>query len=353
MPALTNSGIVAKRFDIFSKETNLGAFNFGESAGSEILNVVHESADKLMAATPELLNTARNAAMDGLSVVDDMLGSMRISKSSLSSIMNWAGLSNSSLTGMLQNVFQGSPNQVSLYGDLLKGCRGMSRGYGGRPYMNRPGCGGSNSRMGSYGTSRCNMTNYNTAMRGLTGSQFRGANRNQTQNLMNMFMGLNSTGYGAGQCGVFSSLSMASPFDALGKNELMKAAAGLLGNMASSKNTTGWLDIAGASTGLFPKNAYPSVISDFSSSFSIPDGIRESGLGGLAEQVRGGFELVDEGWNTAMNVGETSIAGLMDMTGDFQDIFETELLSNSFTEMDLDFIPSTDMDFEDAAIMFA
>lgn len=353
MPALKNSGISAKRFEIFSEETNLGSFNFGEGAGSEILNVVHESMDKLLGKVPELLDSARSAVFSDGSMVDGLFAEVRNSKSMLSSVIDWSKLSSGAMSSMLQNVFAGSPAQVSIYGDLLKGCRGMSTGYGGRAYRNRPSCGASNGTMGGYGTSRCNITNYNSAMRQLTGSPFRSTNRNQTQSLMNMLMGLGSTGYGSGQCGVFSSLTMASPFDQLGKYELMKAAGGLLGKLSSSSNTVGWLDVAGASTGLFPTIAYPSAIGDFVSSFSIPEGLREFDLGGLAERVRGGFEMVDDLWAQADQIGELSVSSLMGATGDFQDMFEAELLSNSFTENDLDFMPTMDRDFEDAAVLFA
>lgn len=353
MPTMKNSGIPAKRFEIFSKETNIGSFNFGESAGSEILNIDYPNPDKALLNLPDILSTVQGAGVSALAAVDNVLGNIRGSKTSLSNIIDWSGLSSGSMTSMLQGVFSGSNSQVSIFGDILKGCRGMGRGYGGRPYRSRSACGGNNGGMGSYGTPRCNISNYNTAMRSLTGRDFRGGTSNQLQNLMNMFMGLSTTGYGAGQCGVFSSLSLASPFNALGNNELMKAAAGLLGNMSSSMNTPAWLDIAGASTGLMPSLAYPSVIRDFTSSFSIPSGMREMGLGGLADQVRGGFELVDDLWNQGMQAGELMVSDLMSSSDGLRDVFEADLMSNAFSEADLDFIPSDDMDFENAAVLFA
>lgn len=352
--ALKNSGIIAKRFDIFSKETNLGSFNFGEGPGSDILNIDYPNPDLDKLKVPDLLKTAQNMGVSALSMVTSQLGSLRGSKTSLSSLIDWSGVSSSAMTSMLQSVFSGSPSQVSQYSDLLRGCRGMSSGYGGRPYSNRPGCGGGSGKMGSYGSSRCNMTNYNSSMRNLTGMQFRGANMNQTQNMMNMFMGLSSTGYGAGQCGVFSALSQSSPFDMLGNNELMKAAAGLMGKMSGSKNSSGWMDIAGASTGLMPGLAYPDVISDFTSSFSLPEGMNDFGLTGMAEQVRGSFDLVDDLWNQGGQMGEIMVADLMGASDDLRGVFEADLFSNSFTEMDLDtFMPMDDIDFENAAVMFA
>lgn len=351
--ALKNSGIVAKRFDIFSKETNLGSFNFGEGPGSDILNIDYPNPDLDNLKVPDLLKTAQNMGISALSMVTSQLGNLRGSKTGLASLIDWSGVSSSAMSSMLQGVFSGSPSQVSRYSDLLRGCRGMSTGYGGRPYSNRPGCGGGNGRMGSYGSSRCNMTNYNSTMRNLTGMQFRGAGMNQTQNMMNMFMGLGSTGYGAGQCGVFSSLSQSAPFNMLGNNELMKVAAGLMGKMTGTKNFSGWMDIAGASTGLMPNLAMPSLISDFTSSFSMPEGMTDLGLTGLADQVRGSFELVDDLWNQGAQMGEVMAADLMGASSDLKNVFEADLLSNSFSEMELDsFMPMEDIDFENAAAIW-
>lgn len=77
------------------------------------------------------------------------------------------------------------------------------------------------------------------------------------------------------------------------------------------------------------------------------------GLGGLADQVRGGFELVDDLWNQGMQAGELMVADLMSSSDGLRDVFEADLMSNAFSEVDLDFIPSDDMDFENAAVLFA
>lgn len=344
--------IASKRFTILSDETNLPSSPFGAGKIDDIINTAENELKSAIQEAQDLIKTTK--ASDTLDDVKKLFSSAkdgfeeysRDIKSIAGKLTNYKGAPENlvgdlmkSMTGAAKDGSAAALSKTAM--DMMRRCgRGSSYGFGGRPYDISANCSGGKASLGKYGTgSGCNSSSFSDLLNKLTGGNYGKASNDITAALRSL-MALAGSGYKLGMCGVFGGLFSSGVFDSLGlgNNEYGKAAGNLLGILGKGGNVKGWIDVAKASTGLFPSLTNPASLDELLTNFEKPEYLGDVDQVALMEQLRGGQELYDENW-MVNGVGELSMPIMDEVTQDYKDLSEVWVSNRVYDETELDLIP--------------
>lgn len=351
------NNLPAKRFEILSKETHVGSYCFGNDAGSEVLNVVHNQNKVAESDGKELLNCQGSCQPEQITdqlkpAIDFVQDVARETKSQLTNVVDFAKSAPNKLNDWISGVTGNSPAVSKGISNLLTKCvkRGGGIGLGGKPFDFSVNCNGNKLSLGKGGggSGDCNTSSINDVLNKITGGGYNGMAKS-IQSALNALMSLTNMGFSAGLCGVFNALKGSDAFSSLGNLELSKAAGGIMSAVSAAKNTSAWIDMAASSAGLLVKQVYPAVVSDFFGSFTKPANVPEMGLASLAEMSTDAAAAVDGNWYGGESGGFMTIGGMGKPTDDLKTAFSCKVSDKAYTGAQLDTIPSNDMDFVMAA----
>jgi hypothetical protein len=233
------------------------------------------------------------------------------------------------------DLFPDNPLARSVFTQLSDKCKtpALNNHSLGKPYNPTISC---NGKPAVASNGACNAGSYGDILNKLTGGGYNAAYKDLNL-LLNKVMALGSFGYKMNMCGVFNAVTA----DMGDKSMLSRASAGLLGMLSKSGNSVGALDVIGGSAGLSPLRELPAAVSMTLSSFSIPDGIKESGLSEMSDRMMGGAELLDESWNKT-NDDMLSIADFGSYNEDLASVMNASRKDIAIDENSLSFIPNSD-----------
>lgn len=349
--------IAAKRFEILTGETNVGINDFLEKKNSAILNLdsmvvlpITEAIqsftdvaiqdpiyiDKLMAEAAQFAKTFDAQPATEVRTTKDLLGVVKdISK-----------LSPKNLEKMLTGMIPGnSALNNTLFGNMSLLCKQNNFGFDGfgKPFDLTVNCGGGNRGTGA----NCNNGQFSNILNKLTGGAYNAAFTDLNAILKNL-MSLSLFGYGLNMCGVFGALA-GSVTDT---KVLNRAAAGIGSTLAEKGNSLGMFDLASSTValGLKPILEVPNIVNKFLTNFKSPLGTKENNQSNVANQILATAEINNPTWNYNTNDNMLSIEeASMGYNSDVGKMFTSKTLDNTFSQDNLNYIPSDDFTFTNVA----
>jgi hypothetical protein len=260
---------------------------------------------------------------------------VRTTRDLIANVKDSTVLNPAALNKKVLDLFPDNPLARSVFSQLSEKCKtpALNNHSLGKPYKPTVSC---NGKPSAASNGPCNAGSFGDILNKLTGGGYDAVYKDLNQ-LLNRVMALGSFGYKMNMCGVFNAVT-----SGMGdKSMLSRASAGLLGMLSKSGNSNGALDVISASAGLSPLSDLPSAIPMTLSSFSMPDGIKESGLSDMSDRMMGGAELLNETWDKASD-GMLSTVNLGSYNDDLASVMNASRKDIAIDENSLSFIPNSD-----------
>jgi hypothetical protein len=345
--------IPAKRFEILTGETNVGINEFLEKKDSVILNL---DSMVVLPITEELQGFADVAIQDP-TYIDNLLAEaaqfaktfdaqpsteIRTTKDLLGAVKDLSKLSpknlEKTLVSMLPNT--GALNST-LFGNMSLLCKQNNFGFDGfgKPFDLSVSCGNQTRGTGS----NCNNGQFTNIINKLTNGAYDGVFNDLNAVLKNL-MSLSLFGYGLNLCGVFGALAG----NVTDTKVLNRAAAGIASNLSEKGNSLGMFDLAAstAALGLKPILEAPNIVNKFLTNFKLPFDTKQKNESDIADRILATAEINKSSWDRSpaddiLAIEEAS----MGYNSDLGNAFQSKTMDNSFTENDLNYIPSDDFTY--------
>ena len=375
--------IPAKRFQCLTGETDSAVATLTESA-TDIYNSVNNelkmlgqnASDFIEQATANipdpksLLEEAKNNLADLIPPLPDDIP-VRETKELIGKVRNLtndakvlAGSATRAIEGKIKGLLPDVPGVSGAFDKLSQNCKNNVGGFGGlgKPFDKSLSCGG-RSKKATGGA--CNSGQFSNVLNSLTNGDYNAGFRDLNSALGSLYA-LSKFGYNMNMCGVFGALAGT---DLMGAKEITsRAAAGLMGDLSSSKLMNGVMDLSGsvAALGLHPWLEKPGLAGMTFSSTKIPIDATENDFPDLADRIKGSAEIMDPSWTgdsvadllgddeATPNLGEILDASMMDNVPSMSDLDSPldmdslDLTFNAVSGMDMSYAE----DFSDLADAF-
>jgi len=375
--------VVQKRYDALDQEYDVATSSISSSTPTDILNTGYNSVASVTAALSSLVSSASGSldassllksVSTGSSSLRSSLGLDSLSKDVTSvsttdllrevqgvykSTIDLSQLSDKDVERYIASIFSDDVKVQNLFKKLAADCRNssLSNATIGNPFKKTSGCSGrSNSTTGS-----CDPGAISDILQQATGVESE-AVASDFNKLLRKFVTLGNLGYSANACMVLNRLLRSMDADTL-KTIGQRVAAIVLLDQATEGNTNAFIDGAGVITGSTlaasdftafigsPVTDAPTLLSEASTNFTIPSGLRDLDLVTLGGNYTTALSTYDSDWMTDDTTdGLLSVAQLGTTTNsDLSDVLSTVRLNNIFDEDSLDTTFTTDFDIVSSA----
>lgn len=349
--------IPAKRFELLTKETNVGVASFNGLTSDSIFNLDENATKFLSASLSDLIESGTQSVVDVDFNIEDAVSSFaREAKDIAGAVVDFASMPQSVFDNFVGNIAGDNPQLEKTLRGVFKNCNqnGSMPGYGGRRYKNNSLCNGNQRSSGRYGTNKnCNSNNYRNMMNQMGGMNPKGGIFGDINAALSALIGLSNYGYGLGMCSVFDSFMNSKTFDNFGFGipEYSKAAGAIMGTLGLSGDSLGWIDVAKtAASNLVPLQFNPGAIGDFFSNYSLSPSMGENDYTGFGNVTYETLDALDPEWYTSDLGSGLTIGPYAERSGTLAEITESVLSDRSFDFNNLDFAPDGDDDFVKAAL---